>query len=191
MNRSQIRSSAVATGAASLLLLSAAPAAQAAPAGPTTGPHEAEQAAAAEKCDGLTGQEAVDAWGGDLPDVTPDDGETWTAASGQADTEHYAPCDGLSAITIRYATDQGMPSGGPGYSITMLFHDGEYVGTDTAEPREWTPEVERTDEDTLAVAYPYGQATGAAGPAGHVHSTFTWNEDTQSVDHEGDVPPNA
>lgn len=60
MNSKQIRSTAIATGAASLLFLGSGVAAQAAYAGPTTDPYEADQAAAAEKCDGLTGQEAFD-----------------------------------------------------------------------------------------------------------------------------------
>lgn len=190
MNSKQIRSTAIATGAASLLFLGSGVAAQAAPACPgtdPTDPYEADQAAAAEKCDGLTGQEAFDKKADDLPDA--DDGHyTWTADSGMADTEHYDPCDGLSAITVSYATDEGMPAGSPGYSIVMLFHDGEYLGTDTAEAYEWTPEIERVDEDTLDVEYPYGHRDDAVGPEGTTESTFTWDEESDSVEHSGEFP---
>ncbi|MDN5572967.1 MAG: hypothetical protein L0H00_02260 [Micrococcales bacterium] len=58
MNSKTIRSTAIATGAASLLFLGSGVAAQAAPACPgtdPTDPYEADQAAAAEKCNGLTG----------------------------------------------------------------------------------------------------------------------------------------
>lgn len=194
MTRNQLRSSAIATGAASLLLLTGATAAQAAPAGPAdpwTDPYEADQAAAAETCDGMTGLEAVEESGADLPELTPEGDRTWTPILDRPDTEHYDPCDGLSAITVDYATDEGVPGGGPAYSIVMLFHDGEYLGTDTAEPREWSPEIEQVDEDTLTVEYPYGHRTDAVGPKGTVESTFTWNEETDSVDHEGEFPPAA
>ena len=190
MNRKQIRNRTIVAGAASLLLLSSGTAAQADPAGPTgptTDPHEADQAAVAEKCDGMTGQEMFEKHAEDLPEV--DDGHyTWTAANGGADTEHYDPCDGLSAITVSYATDEGLPAGSPGYSIVMLFHDGEYLGTDTAEAHEWTPQIERVDEDTLDVEYPYGHRDDAIGPEGTTESTFTWNEETDSVDHTGEFP---
>ena len=187
MNSKQIRSTAIATGAASLLFLGSGVAAQAASAGPTADPHEAEQVAAAEKCDGLTGQEAFEKKADDLPDATEGD-LTWTAASGMADTEHYDPCDGLSAITVNYATDEGLPTGAPAYSIVMLFHDGEYLGTDTAEAHEWAREVERVDDDTLSIEYPYGNRDDAIGPEGTTESTFTWNEETDSVDHSGEFP---
>ena len=44
------------------------------------------------------------------------------------------------------------------------------------------------DDDTLSIEYPYGHRDDAIGPEGTTESTFTWNEETDSVDHSGEFP---
>lgn len=173
MDRSQLRSSAIATGAASLLLLSAAPPAQ---------------AASAEACDGPTAAEALDDWGGALNDhVIEGHADPLAPSLDQAEVDHYVPCNGLSAITVPYSNGA---AGGTGYRAVMLFHDGEYLGTDALDPQEALVEIERVDAETLRIDYRYftGEET-AMDPAGSAVSMFTWDDVTDSVDHAGEFPP--
>ena len=50
------------------------------------------------------------------------------------------------------------------------------------------PEIERVDDDTLSIEYPYGHRDDAAGPEGTTESTFTWEEESASVEHSGEFP---
>lgn len=137
----------------------------------------------------MTGAEAVETWGDELEVLTPDgqSAEQVPDLAG-ADTSSYEPCDGLSAIVVPYSDEEGA-AGGNSYSQVLLFEDGEYIGTDTDTPRQWTPEIVRVGEDTLEFTYGYGNSSDVLGPEGYVVSTFTWDEDSQTLEHEGELPP--
>lgn len=189
MNRNHIRNSFVGAGASALLLAASMTPATAAAPMPDKPDHEAEQEAAAETCGGMTGTEAVETWGEKLDDFTPEGTTDPISPSlSMADTANYEPCDGLSAIVVPYAEDPGA-AGGDSFSTVMLFDDGEFIGTDTATPRQRSPEIERVNQDTLQLTYGYGDRSDAVGPEGYVVSTFTWDEATQSLDHSGELPP--
>ena len=170
MNRNQLRSSVLAGAAASALLLgTAAPAQACAP--PPEQP--------TQTCADLTGEEAVSVWGALVLSA-----EDSTEMLDHADTSGYDPCADLSWIVIPHG------STGSSASSVMLFHHGTYKGTATAEPRAFTPEIERIDDGSISITYRYlvGDEPNAA-PEGRAESTFTWNDETGAVDHEGEFPP--
>lgn len=188
MNRNQLRNTAVATGAASLLFLSTAAPALADAAGPLPpSPLEVEQAQAAQACGGLTAEDAVAKWGDELPSSPLNDqGLPMKPILDPLNIEDYDPCHGLSAIPITYTTGAG---GEIPKSMTMLFYDGQFVDTDSTIVHEYEPDIERVDDNTLVFEYGYGRATDHAGPAGTVTSTFTWNKSLDEVVHTGQFPP--
>lgn len=172
MNRNQLRSSVIAGAAASVLLLgTGVPAYAAAPA----------EDQPVQTCSDMTGEQAVAEWGPSLPQ----DGGLDPQLE-YADTTGYDPCAELSWIVVPYG---GTASSG---NAVMLFHHGEYLGTATAEPQAFTPSIERINDSSIAITYRYLKGDEAnARPEGRALSTFTWNDETQSIDHEGDFPPDA
>ena len=86
-------------------------------------------------------------------------------------------------LTINGAT------GSSPYHI-MLFHKGEYVGTATAEPQGFSPDVKQVDGKTLAVTYFYTKPGEAnAERSGEAHATFTWDPAQEKVVMDGELPP--
>lgn len=172
MKRNRIRTSALAVTVAPLLLLSAgAPAA--------TASTEPAPTAPVEECSGPTAAQALADGSAQLEpylDLPPN--------PDLADTSGYSGCSDLSWIVVPYGNVAHAPH------AVLLFHQGEYLGTATAHPLEHVPRIEQVSDDRLAIVYSYvedGQATPP--PEGRALSTFTWNDDTRSVDHEGDFPP--
>ncbi|OIH94249.1 hypothetical protein BIU92_07440 [Curtobacterium sp. MCBA15_003] len=111
------------------------------------------------------------------------DGFRWDGAN--ADTSGYDACAALSwsVVTLRGGT-----AGSP-YAI-LLFHQGRYLGTATAEQYAFEPAVERRSDETIVVTYRYPKAGEPnASPSGRTTATFTWNADTGRVDMTGDTPP--
>lgn len=73
----------------------------------------------------------------------------------------------------------------------MLFHRGEYLGTATWLAYSFTPSVSRISDRSIEVVYRYlqdGDMSHAAA-SGRAVATFTWNDETHSVDMAGEVPP--
>ncbi|WP_406018031.1 LppP/LprE family lipoprotein [Kocuria rhizophila] len=114
----------------------------------------------------------------DVPGVT--DPSSWTVE----ESDGYDPCADLSWITLS--------GGGTGSSPRqqMLFHEGDYLGTTTAEPIGFHPATERLSDSSIQVTYTYNKpGESNAEASGRAVSTYSWNEDTESIDHAGEWPP--
>ena len=112
-------------------------------------------------------------------------GTDWTWNTKYAGTDLYDPCAELSPIVL---TINGATGSSP-YHI-MLFHKGEYLGTATAEPQGFSPDVKQVDGKTLAVTYFYTKPGEAnAERSGEAHATFTWDPAQEKVVMDGELPP--
>lgn len=112
-------------------------------------------------------------------------GTDWTWNTKYAGTDLYDPCAELSPIVL---TINGATGSSP-YHI-MLFHKGEYLGTATAEPQGFSPDVKQVDGKTLAVTYFYTKPGEAnAERSGEAHATFTWDPAQEKVIMDGNLPP--
>ena len=97
----------------------------------------------------------------------------------------YDPCADLSwaAVTVTGATASSP------YHI-MLFHKGEFLGTATAQPYGFAPEINRASERQMDVTYRWPQDGDAnANPTGSSFASFAWNPVTEQIDMAGNVPP--
>ncbi|MEX3559620.1 LppP/LprE family lipoprotein [Corynebacterium sp. LK2522] len=97
----------------------------------------------------------------------------------------YDPCADLSwaAVTVTGATASSP------YHI-MLFHQGEYLGTATAEPYGFAPEITRASDRQMDVTYRWPQDGDAnANPTGSSFASFAWNPVTEEIEMAGNVPP--
>lgn len=102
-----------------------------------------------------------------------------------AGTGLYDPCADLSPIDITF---EGATGSTPHH--IMLFHKGEYLGTATAEPQGFSPDVKQVDGKTLAVTYFYTKPGEAnAERSGEAHATFTWDPTQEKVVMDGELPP--
>jgi len=134
-------------------------------------------------CGPASGQEAAASGIAALPAPAGLESAVWDAAN--ADYSGYDPCADLSwsLVTLEYATVSSP-------TAVLLFHDGSYLGTATSEAYGFTPSVERTADDAIAVTYRFLQGDEAnADAAGRATATVTWNAATESVDLAGDLPP--
>jgi hypothetical protein len=134
-------------------------------------------------CGPASGQEAAASGIAALPAPAGLESAVWDAAN--ADYSGYDPCADLSwsLVTLEYATVSSP-------TAVLLFHDGSYLGTATSKAYGFTPSVERTADDAIAVTYRFPQGDEAnADAAGRATATFTWNAETESVDLAGDLPP--
>ena len=101
------------------------------------------------------------------------------------DSSHFDPCAGLSwqTISVKSAT-----ASSPHH--IMLFHYGEYIGTATAEPYAFSPDVEQVNGNEISVTYHWPQEGDAnAAPTGTSKANFRWDEAQNKVFMSGDVPP--
>jgi len=124
--------------------------------------------------------ENIDKVGPAFPKGNVPDAE-WVAI----DTETYDPCADLSWVTL---TIRGGTASSP--SQQMLFHDGEYLGTTTQEGIAFSPATVRLSNSAIQVTYRWAkEGESNAGASGRAVSTYTWNPNTESVDHAGEWPP--
>ena len=124
--------------------------------------------------------ENIDKVGPAFPKGNVPDAE-WVAI----DTETYDPCADLSWVTL---TIRGGTASSP--SQQMLFHDGEYLGTTTQEGIAFSPATVRLSNSAIQVTYRWAkEGDSNAGASGRAVSTYTWNPNTESVDHAGEWPP--
>lgn len=124
--------------------------------------------------------ENIDRVGPAFPKGNVPDAE-WVAI----DTETYDPCADLSWVTL---TIRGGTASSP--SQQMLFHDGEYLGTTTQEGIAFSPATVRLSDSAIQVTYRWAkEGESNAGASGRAVSTYSWNPNTESVDHAGEWPP--
>lgn len=124
--------------------------------------------------------ENIDKVGPAFPKGNVPDAE-WVAI----DTETYDPCADLSWVTL---TIRGGTASSP--SQQMLFHDGEYLGTTTQEGIAFSPATVRLSDSAIQVTYRWAkEGESNAGASGRAVSTYSWNPNTESVDHAGEWPP--
>lgn len=124
--------------------------------------------------------ENIDKVGPAFPKGNVPDAE-WLAV----DTQTYDPCADLSWVTL---TIRGGTASSP--SQQMLFHDGEYLGTTTKEGIAFSPETVRLSDSAIQVTYRWAkEGESNAGASGRAVSTYSWNPNTESVDHAGEWPP--
>lgn len=138
----------------------------------------------AATCADATAQHALAAWGGELG-AAPSGAWDLKDTMGWAD-ETYDACATLSWIVVPLT---GCCLGGYPFEI-MLFHEGEFVQTATDEVYGRTPEVTRVSEEEIEIIRSWVPDGGSgAGPYESAASTFTWDEDSESVVREGELPP--
>jgi hypothetical protein len=107
----------------------------------------------------------------------------WDAAN--ADYSGYDACAPLSWSVV--APEFG--TAGSPYAI-LLFHEGRYLGTATAQQYAFEPTVERQSDSAVTVTYRFAKAGEPnAAPSGRTTATFTWNDDAGRVEMTGDTPP--
>lgn len=124
--------------------------------------------------------ENIDKVGPAFPKGNVPDAE-WVAI----DTETYDPCADLSWVTL---TIRSGTASSP--SQQMLFHDGEYLGTTTKEGIAFSPATVRLSDSAIQVTYRWAkEGESNAGASGRAVSTYSWNPNTESVDHAGEWPP--
>lgn len=140
-------------------------------------------AASEPTCATTSGSEALEQ---NLSKVPADSrGYPWTAD--YAETDGYDPCAALSWITVPI---EGGTASSP-YQI-MLFHHGQYIGTTASDGIGFNPDVVRLSDSEIQVTYTYPlQGETTAGASGRSVSTFTWDESTGSIVHDGDWPPDV
>ncbi|WP_185974046.1 LppP/LprE family lipoprotein [Curtobacterium sp. KBS0715] len=136
---------------------------------PTCGPSSGAEAAA----DGIAA----------LPLPAGLEDAKWDAAN--ADYSGYDACAPLSWSVV--APEFG--TAGSPYAI-LLFHEGRYLGTATAQQYAFEPTVERQSDSAVTVTYRFAKAGEPnAAPSGLTTATFTWNDETGRVEMTGDTPP--
>ena len=131
-----------------------------------------------ETCGASGAEAAVSAHLADVPGVA--DPSSWTVE----DSDGYDSCADLSWITLI--------GGGTGSSPRqqMLFHEGDYLGTTTSKPIGFHPATQRLTDSSIQVTYTYVKGNESNAEArGRAVSTYTWNPDTESIDHAGEWPP--
>lgn len=142
---------------------------------------EPSQKTPPKRCGDLSAEEALAQNVGKVPEYKPG----WTWNTEYAGTGLYDPCAELSPIVL---TIDGATASSP-YHI-MLFHRGEYLGTATAEPQGFSPDVKQVDDQTIAVTYFYTKPGEAnAMRSGEAHATFTWDPAQEKVIMDGNLPP--
>lgn len=72
----------------------------------------------------------------------------------------------------------------------MLFHFGDFIGTDTQFGVRFPPSIERISKYAVRAEYRWLRDTDSATtPTGKSVSTFTWDNESNAVLHEGEFPP--
>lgn len=136
-----------------------------------------------QECSGMTGAEAIAAWGDQVPIY--DDELGWQWDEERADTSTYDECAALSWIVLEL---EGGTASSP-YQI-MLFHNGRYIGVTSNQAIGFWPYVVRLDDATVEVTYTWPQDWEShAEASGRSVSVFTWDAASEQVIHSGEWPP--
>lgn len=113
----------------------------------------------------------------DFPDVP------WVAADPDRET-----WDSCAPLSYAVATLEGGTASTPNH--ILLFHGGQFIGTATADAYGFFPGVQQLSDTAITVTYRYplpGEPNAA--PTGEAVATYAWDEATQSVVMDGDLPP--
>lgn len=174
MNRTALRTSALAGSAAALLLLGGI--------GPA---HAAAPSALETTCTEYTGDQALLLWGHELEPYWPPEAETRVEPQLLlADTSTYDPCAELSWITVPYGETADA------HHAVMLFHHGSYLTTANRIPIPYEPDIERTESGKLVFTYPYlREGDYPRVPSGRAVSLYSWYEDGRTYRRDGELPP--
>jgi hypothetical protein len=165
------------TGSGTSAPTSSSPSASPSPSSPTP------EATPTPTCGPATGQEAAAAGIAALQPVPGLEGKKWVAAN-----DGYSGYDPCAALSWSLVTLEGATVSTP--TQILLFHNGTYIGTATATAYGFTPAVERTADGAISVTYRFNQGNESnAEASGRTVATFTWNDETNSVDMAGDLPP--
>ena len=103
------------------------------------------------------------------------------ALIGAADT--FDACTPLSWALLR---EVGATEASPTHLV--MFHYGEFIGTDSPHGVAFEPEVTRVSKYALRADYRWQRPNDPAA-AGKATSTFTWDPTSRSILREGDLPP--
>lgn len=107
----------------------------------------------------------------------------WVAA--EPDRETWDACAPLSYAV---ATLVGGTASTPNH--ILLFHGGEYLGTASSDAYGFFPEIQQLSDTAITVTYRYplpGEPNAA--PTGEAVASYAWDEATQSVVMDGELPP--
>lgn len=133
-------------------------------------------------CSDMTGVQAV---GRAVELMPPPEQEGVSWEPGLADLGTYDPCLPLSWIVL----GTGAPSVAGPYQIA-LFHEGEYLGTATKEPRAYSPDVSRVADNAISVEYTYLlPGEGSVEASGRTVAEFSWDDSSESVVMAGEASP--
>lgn len=128
----------------------------------------------------MTGDETVKKWLNQVPTV--DSSTPWRHSTNANET--YSPCAPLSWVHIMTANlQQDQPQ------HTMLFHNGEYIGTTTAQAYPWSDRILRKANNRIEVVYRWPQpGDDPLHPTGQSVAEFYWDDTLGKVRLEGEVP---
>jgi hypothetical protein len=173
----------LAAGCASTGSGTAAPTSASTSSSPTTSSPSPEATPTPDACGPATGEEAAAAGIAALQPVPGLEGKKWVAAN-----DGYSGYDACAALSWSIVTLEGATVSTP--TQILLFHKGTYIGTATSTAYGFTPAVERTADGAISVTYRFNQGNESnAEASGRAVATFTWNDETDSVDMAGDLPP--
>jgi len=142
----------------------------------------------AEECGEAMSNAALAALADKLPAPNDSTGAQmeWAWDGPHADKDTYDACAALSWVT--YPVEGG--TGSSPYTIA-LFHQGKYLGVTTSRTFGFFPEVKRKADGVIVVTYTYARkGESTAGASGRATSTYTWDPQSASVKHAGELPPN-
>lgn len=96
------------------------------------------------------------------------------------------PCAALSwAVLVPTYIGDGNPP-----TQVMLFHNGRFIKTVSQKPTN-PPYIRRIDDSTINVTWEWPKpGEPQAAPTGRTVATFRWDEQSESVVMEGELPPN-
>lgn len=100
------------------------------------------------------------------------------------DDSTYDPCAALSWVTLGIKGTVSSPY------TQMLFHNGDYLGTTTSKAIGFYPTTVRLNDSSMQVTYKFVEGNESNAEArGRAVSVYSWNPDTESIDHSGEWPP--
>jgi hypothetical protein len=183
------RTTMILLGASAALALSACTAGTAAPAASAPDASAAAATPAASPTESPCGTaSAADAVATGIATLRPPGGLSGTEWDAErADVSGYDPCAALAwAVVTPVDGTVSSPS------AILLFHDGTYLGTATAEQYAFFPAVQRTADDAIAVTYRYARdGEPNAMASGRTQATYTWDAGSGRVVMTGDTPPTS
>ncbi|ACR16956.1 LppP/LprE family lipoprotein [Corynebacterium kroppenstedtii] len=95
------------------------------------------------------------------------------------------PCAALSwAVLVPMKIVDGSPP-----TQTMLFHNGRFIKT-VSQKTTYSPDVSRVDDSTINVNWKWSKpGDPLAEKTGRSFATFRWDDQSESVVMEGELPP--